>query len=131
MIRMQGAAILTLLTAALQIWAAVQVAKARGRFGIKAPATTGDPGFERVFRAQMNTIENTLVFLPVLWISAFYGLPVLYLVAGAIWLLARVWYVQAYSAEAARRGLAFTISMAALGVLLADAGLGIARSMAG
>ena len=131
MIRMQGAAILTLLTAVLQIWAAAQVARARARYGIKAPSTTGDPAFERVFRAQMNTIENTLVFLPVVWISAFYGLPVLYLVAGAVWLLSRVWYVQAYSAEAARRSVAFTLSMAALGVLLADAGLGIARSIAG
>ena len=128
---MHGAAILTLLTAVLQIWAAAQVARARARFGVKAPSTTGDPGFERVFRAQMNTIENTLVFLPVLWLASFYGVPVLYLAAGAVWIVARVWYVLAYSEAADKRSAGFTISMAALGVLLVDSGLGIARSILG
>jgi hypothetical protein len=39
------------------------VAGARGRHGVKAPATTGHPDFERAFRVQMNTLEHTVVFL--------------------------------------------------------------------
>ena len=46
------------------------VAGARGRYGLKAPATTGHPGFERAFRVQMNTLEHTVVFLPTLWLAA-------------------------------------------------------------
>lgn len=43
---------------------------ARGKFGIEAPATTGDPVFERYFRVHMNTLEALVVFLPALWIFA-------------------------------------------------------------
>ena len=44
-----------------------QVARARATFGIKAPAITGNPDFERVFRVQMNTLEWLPIFLPALW----------------------------------------------------------------
>ena len=30
------------------------VGRARGRYGIKAPATVGNPDFERVYRVQQN-----------------------------------------------------------------------------
>lgn len=32
--------------------------------GIKAPATTGHPIFERTFRVHYNTLENLVIFLP-------------------------------------------------------------------
>ena len=38
--------------------------KARVRYGIAAPATTGDPTFERYFRVQQNTMEQLILFLP-------------------------------------------------------------------
>ena len=48
-------ALVTLLTVALLMTTMFMVGSARRRFGIHAPATTGHPDFERVFRAQMNT----------------------------------------------------------------------------
>jgi len=41
----------------------IQVSKARVAFGIKVPATSGNPDFERVFRVQMNTLEWMPLFL--------------------------------------------------------------------
>jgi hypothetical protein len=38
--------------------------QARGRYGVKAPAVTGHPIFERWMRVQQNTIEQLVVFLP-------------------------------------------------------------------
>ena len=42
------------------------VGRARGKFGVDAPATTGHPEFERYFRAHYNTLEQLIVFLPAL-----------------------------------------------------------------
>lgn len=40
------------------------VAKARGTYGVKAPATTGNEIFERYFRVQMNSLESLIIFIP-------------------------------------------------------------------
>ena len=40
------------------------VGRARGRAEIEAPATTGDPIFERYFRVHQNTMEQLVMFLP-------------------------------------------------------------------
>jgi len=42
-------ALVTLLAVFLYFYTGILVAKARGKFGVKAPATTGNPDFERVF----------------------------------------------------------------------------------
>ncbi len=38
------------------------VGKARGTYGIDAPAITGHPVFERYYRVQQNTLENLVLF---------------------------------------------------------------------
>src|SRR5882757_3533889 len=40
----------------------VMVGRARGKYGVAAPATAGHPIFERYYRVQMNTVESLLVF---------------------------------------------------------------------
>ena len=64
-------ALVTLLAIALYFYTGLLVAKARAKFGVQAPATTGHPDFERVFRVQMNTLEWMPIFLPLLWLFAF------------------------------------------------------------
>ena len=49
------------------------VGRARGQFGVSAPATTGHPIFERYYRVQYNTLEQIVVFVPALFLSAAYG----------------------------------------------------------
>jgi len=94
------------------------VAHARDRHGIKAPATTGHPDFERAFRVQMNTLEHTVVFLPTLWIAATWGNPTWAGILGLVWIAARVWYIPAYLREAGARHNPFMLSMIALALLL-------------
>ncbi|NDB25983.1 MAG: hypothetical protein EB021_11190, partial [Gammaproteobacteria bacterium] len=43
---------------------ALAVGRARYRFGVKAPATSGNVDFERYYRAQMNTLEQLIIFIP-------------------------------------------------------------------
>jgi glutathione S-transferase len=46
---------------------AAAVGRARHRFGVKAPSTSGNPDFERYYRVQMNTLEVLIIFIPALW----------------------------------------------------------------
>jgi len=68
------------------------VGKARVRYRIAAPTTTGDERFERAFRVQMNTLENVVIFVPALWLCALFFGPLTATALGALWLVGRVWY---------------------------------------
>ena len=49
-------AIVTLLAVAFYFFLATRVAVAHGKFGVKLPATTGNPDFERILRAHLRTL---------------------------------------------------------------------------
>ena len=66
-------ALVTCLALLFYFFTSIQVSKARTAFGIKVPAISGHPDFERVFRVQMNTLEWMPVFLPSLWLFAVCG----------------------------------------------------------
>ena len=102
-------ALVALLTVLLLGYSAWIVGKARGRYGVKAPATTGPVEFERAFRAQMNTQESALMFLPAMWLFGHYVNPRLAGVLGLAWIVLRGWYRHVYAAGA-RRGVPFIAS---------------------
>jgi uncharacterized MAPEG superfamily protein len=107
------AAVITLLTVLLLSIAMSLVSRARGKYRVPAPAVTGDPAFERTFRAHQNTLEQTVMFLPALWIASLYGNVEWAAWAGYAWLAMRAWYLQAYVSEGGRRGAPFTLAMLA------------------
>lgn len=117
--------VLTVLLLALLSW---NVGRARGRHGVKAPATSGPPEFERVYRVQMNTIESVVMFLPVLWLFARYVNPLWAGILGFVWLIARAWYAVAYGAGR-KRSIPFGIGGAVNAVLLVGAAIGVVRAM--
>ena len=90
-----------------------QVARARATFGIKAPAITGNPDFERVFRVQMNTLEWLPIFLPALWLFALYISDAIAAALGLLWIGGRILYMTGYSKAANRRGPGFGIQAVA------------------
>ena len=57
-------ALVTLLAVLWYVVTGIQVGRMRTRYGVRAPATTGDPAFERAFRVQMNELEQLVAFLP-------------------------------------------------------------------
>lgn len=122
-------ALITLLTLLLILATGIAVAKARSKYGIKAPATTGNDDFERIFRVQMNTQESAILFLPALWLFSSYVSPLWAGVVGLVWVVARVHYAVGYARAAAARALGFTVGMLAFGVLGAGAGIGLALKM--
>ena len=69
---MEYVAIVTILVLIQYLWFGTEVGIMRGRHGVNAPATTGAPEFERMFRVQQNTMEQLVVVVPALWIFATY-----------------------------------------------------------
>lgn len=118
----------TLLTLLLLFATGANVGRARGRYGIKAPATSGHEMFDRAFRIQMNTLENTVLVLPALWLCAIYVGDRWAGVIGLAWLLARLWYALAYQKDPAKRGPAFGLSFAAFAALWIGTACGLVRA---
>jgi glutathione S-transferase len=89
---------------------AALVGRARGKYGIKAPATTGHPAFERTYRTHQNELENLAVFVPSVWIFGVYVHPAWAAALGALYVVARFLYARGYIAAAEKRGLGAGIS---------------------
>ncbi len=81
----------------------VMVRRARAKYGVEAPATTGNPDFERYFRVHVNTLESLIVFIPALWI---FSLTVNYhfgVALGLLFVIARIIYASGYLNAPAKR----------------------------
>ncbi len=122
-------ALLTLLVVLLQLFTGFNVARARGRYGIKAPAVTGHELFERAYRVQMNTLENAALMLPALWLFAGFVSDLGAAVLGGLWIAARVWYAVAYQNDPKKRGPGFGLAMLAFAGLWLGALWGVLRVM--
>jgi glutathione S-transferase len=94
------------------------VARARRRFGVKAPAITGQPDFERTFRVHQNTLESLVVFVPAVWIFGAYVSALWAAALGIVFIVARVVYAVGYIRAAEKRGLGAGLSGVAMGILV-------------
>lgn len=114
-------ALVTCLAIMMYFYFSFQVGKARSTYGIKAPATIGNPDFERVFRVQMNTLEWMPIFLPALWLFASYISDAIAAALGVVWMVGRILYMTGYAEAANKRGLGFVVQSVAAIILWAGA----------
>jgi len=106
-------AAVTLLALLLYFAVTANVGRARGKYGIKAPAVTGSKHFERAYRVQMNTLERMAFFLPSLWLYALLLSDRGAALSGLIWLVGRAMYAVAYTRDPSSRGPGYIIAMLA------------------
>jgi glutathione S-transferase len=98
---------------------------ARGKYSVQAPATTGDPIFERYYRVQQNTLEQLVIFLPALWLyNEYVGTRTAFLL-GLVFVIARGLYASAYIKEPSTRQTGATATFAANGILVIGSLLGL------
>ena len=79
------------------------VSRARGKYGIKAPAVSGNPVFERYFRVQQNTLEHLVMVIPAMLIFAWFLSDLWSAVLGLLYVVSRIFYAYAYVKEPASR----------------------------
>jgi hypothetical protein len=80
------------------------VGYARGKYGIKAPACTGNEHFERAFRVHMNTLEGLIVFLPGLWLFGTFVSASWAAGLGLVGIVGRALYARGYLSDPDKRG---------------------------
>ena len=102
------------------------VGKARGKYKVAAPATTGHEIFERYFRVQMNTLELLIMFVPAMWMFGFYVSAYGAAGLGAIYIVGRGVYFFSYVKDPKKRSLGFGLSAGPVAVLLIGALIGAA-----
>lgn len=122
-------ALVTLLSLVFYLVTSVQVGRARGRFGVDAPAMTGHPEFERLVRVQANTLEWLVIYLPSLWLFAAYVEPRVAAGLGAVWIVGRLIYARAYARDPGTRRTGFMIQTLATAVLLVGALIGVVMAL--
>jgi glutathione S-transferase len=122
-------ALVTVLAILLYLYTGTRVSAARRKFGVPVPAISGNPDFERVFRVQANTLEWMPIFLPLLWLFAYYISDIWAALLGLVWIGGRLFYMVSYSEAANKRGPGFGIQAAACVVLLIGAMIGIISSL--
>lgn len=115
---MEAIAVVTVLALMQFYLFGIQVGRMRARHGISAPAITGHPEFERMFRVQQNTMEQLVMFVPALWMFAYFSNPVWGAAIGLVFIIGRYLFKRGYVADASKRGPGFAIGSVAIAVLL-------------
>ncbi|MCM1981946.1 MAPEG family protein [Lyngbya confervoides] len=111
-------ALVTVLSLLLYFVLTINVGRARAKYGVPVPQMSGDPNFERVVRVQQNTLEQLILFLPLLWIFSLYVSPLIGAILGGIWIVGRILYAWGYYQAAEKRGPGFAIASLSAMVLL-------------
>jgi glutathione S-transferase len=127
MLWVQGVVVIALLQLIVFSWL---VGRARGRYGVKAPATTGHEMFERYNRAHLNSLEQIVVFVPAIFLFANFFDPRIAAALGLLYVIGRSLYFIAYVRAPGSRALGFGIGSFAVFCLLAGSLVGVVIHLA-
>ena len=100
------------------------VGRARRTYHVEAPATTGDPTFERYFRVHQNSMEALVIFIPSLVLFADYVSESIAVALGLIFLVGRIIYGAGYISAPEKRGAGALVTSAVNGILVLGAIIG-------
>jgi glutathione S-transferase len=105
----------------------VLVGVARGRYDVKAPATTGHPKFERWFRVHQNSLEMLMAFIPAMWLYGWWVSQTWAVGIGLVFVAARILYAIQYIAEPRSREIGAGLSFLTVFVLVVGGIIGAIR----
>jgi len=108
---------------------AMAVGRARGKYGVPAPAVTGQPDFERYLRVQQNTLECLIIVVPSLWLFARYVSDPWAAGLGVVYLIGRMMYFVGYTRAPAKRAAGYGVTALAMIALLVGALVGVVMQL--
>ncbi len=106
-----------------------KVGGARAKYGVVAPAITGNEVFERLFRVQQNTLEALIVLIPGLYVFSRYFDPRWAAALGVVYLIGREVYAASYVKDPAKRGPGYGLTFLPMVILIAGSALGAIRQL--
>jgi uncharacterized membrane protein YecN with MAPEG domain len=106
-----------------------QVGSARQKYDVPAPAVTGHPTFERLYRVQMNTVEQLIIFLPSIWFFGTYVNATAAAGLGIVFIVGRAIYFTSYVKEPEKRTTGALLTMGSNIILLLGALIGAALTL--
>ena len=104
------------------------VGRARGTYGVHAPAITGHPVFERYMRIHQNTLEQLVVFVPAVWLYAMYMSAKVAALLGLVFVASRALYAVTYLRDPRMRTAGIASTWVVLYVLLGGAAIGAVKT---
>ena len=128
MLQMKFTALVTLATLALTFVFSGRVGAMRPKYGIAAPSTTGHPDFERANRVHYNTLEQLVLFLPLLWLATSVIGDAWAAGLGVVWILGRLVYARAYQSDPSNRTTGMLITLSATAALALSVAWGLLQT---
>jgi glutathione S-transferase len=119
----------TLLVLLLYFVLAGRAGQARSKYGIKAPAVTGNIHYECAYRVQMNTLEQMVFFIPAMWLYALFLNDVGAAVSGLLWIAARIYYAISYTRDPQTRGPGALATVAVQVLVFLGAAYGVVKAL--
>jgi glutathione S-transferase len=119
--------LVTLLAIGLYFYMGLRVGLSRAKYNVPAPATTGNPDWERLFRIHANTLEAMPIFLPLLWLFSLYHSDLWAALIGLVWVAGRIVFMLGYSQSAEKRETGFLIQLAATAILFLGTLVGVGQ----
>ena len=107
--QMQMTAWVTLAAIAVYGWTFVNAGRARVIHKVRAPSMDGPAEFLRAIRVQANTLEQLPLFLPPLWLCAWFLGDAWAAAGGVAWCIGRIIYAWCYYRNPKSRTLGFII----------------------
>lgn len=117
--------LVTVFAAALCYVLSVNVMRARMQYQVPAPAMDGPEAFLRRYRTHQNSLEQLVIFLPLLWVSALSIGDLAAAIPGVIWIVGRIIYAIGYYKAANARVAGFIITSVATSILFVEAFVGV------
>ncbi len=126
---MESTALLILIALAQYMFFSIRVGAARDKYGIDAPKTTGDENWERLYRVQMNTLEQLIVFVPAMLLFSSYVSSRWIWIPGLLFIVGRQLYFFEYVKNPPSRAAGMGLTLLANAVLLGGSLVAVVMSI--
>jgi hypothetical protein len=121
--------IVTVLALLQYQWLGFSVGRARAKYNVPVPASSGNEMFDRHYRVHMNTLEQLVVFLPAMWVFAHTVSPLWAAGLGAVFLIGRFIYARAYVRDPKSREVGFALTALPSLIMLIGAAVWAVRAL--